>query len=709
MSNRVALDLKQFKHIKSDGKSTTLQHKDGHILTIAHKALTPDNQKQLNALSKIAPSAMTSTQADEASKQKMAHGGGIESTINNLGSKANTIMGVEGQNAVPKDKQAPDESNNGTDVRTQDQKDKAKTFEQTGELPEWKPGMAKGGTVCKHCGGGVKMYADPTEEVSSKDSAPTKQDFEKANLLKDIDLNSIKSMVQQRNDSPIPKAPISSASQPAPFSDESLAEGVKSLSTIQKPDAGLAGMISPNIMSSKMPQEAPAAPATPAPAAPAPATSMLTPEEQAQQRMLSGEQRIAQPSNDISGRMQDTESVLEKGYQNRLAGIGAEAAAKGDLGVEQAKLLNHQVEAENKARTSYQNTFNELEQERQAHMADIKEGHIDPNQYWTGDKNGNGSHSRVATAIGMIIAGFNPTDRPNAAIDLLKFNMEQNLNSQKANLDSENNLLNANLRQFGNLKDATDMTRVMLSDVTQHELLKAAATAQTPMAKAAALEAAGKLQVEMAPVFQQFALRKAMMGLAKQGPENETSLNNMLGYMRVMNPEMAKEMEGRYVPGVGLASVPVPQEVRSEIAGKQEFDTMSKQYLNFVKQHSNNWANLNPVERAKISNQGATMAADLQGAYRRASKGGTFKEGEQEFIEQLIPSKPDQFGSTFRTLPKIEQIIHNNQTGFDVLRRSYGLPTPKAQATDTQSAESTVTGKDGRQYKRVGNYMVPVK
>jgi hypothetical protein len=46
MSN-IKLDLSRVKHVKSDGNSTTLQHKDGHLITLVHKRLSPDNQKQL--------------------------------------------------------------------------------------------------------------------------------------------------------------------------------------------------------------------------------------------------------------------------------------------------------------------------------------------------------------------------------------------------------------------------------------------------------------------------------------------------------------------------------------------------------------------------------------------------------------------------------------------------------------------------------------
>lgn len=50
--SRIKLDLNSFKHIGSDKHSTTLEHKDGHRLTLAHNALSHESKSQLEALRK---------------------------------------------------------------------------------------------------------------------------------------------------------------------------------------------------------------------------------------------------------------------------------------------------------------------------------------------------------------------------------------------------------------------------------------------------------------------------------------------------------------------------------------------------------------------------------------------------------------------------------------------------------------------------------
>jgi len=66
----LGLDPRQYKYLKSDEKSTTLQHKKGHTVTIAHDVLSPKNQAILKALA--------ATNSNESTEQhKMAAGGKV--------------------------------------------------------------------------------------------------------------------------------------------------------------------------------------------------------------------------------------------------------------------------------------------------------------------------------------------------------------------------------------------------------------------------------------------------------------------------------------------------------------------------------------------------------------------------------------------------------------------------------------------------------
>lgn len=51
-AGNIKLNLKEFKHVSSDKDSTTLKHKKGHKLVLAHNSLSPESQEQLKALAK---------------------------------------------------------------------------------------------------------------------------------------------------------------------------------------------------------------------------------------------------------------------------------------------------------------------------------------------------------------------------------------------------------------------------------------------------------------------------------------------------------------------------------------------------------------------------------------------------------------------------------------------------------------------------------
>lgn len=82
---KIKLDFKHFKHIKSDKDTTTLQHKDGHMITLAHNSLPKESQEQLSALAKLAKMDQTPEDTAEMRSQKMARGGEAEEGMSEQG------------------------------------------------------------------------------------------------------------------------------------------------------------------------------------------------------------------------------------------------------------------------------------------------------------------------------------------------------------------------------------------------------------------------------------------------------------------------------------------------------------------------------------------------------------------------------------------------------------------------------------------------
>lgn len=704
------LDLKKFQHIKSDDKSTTLRHKDGHVLTIAHKSLSPEFQKQLSALAKNSKPKMAfggtfaevDAQKDQTPKTPDYHDKAPAQSSSQPSSPSEPVQAEEdkGYTDYPTHLQ---EAKGGQVPRYEDGGiiDSAKKFlapdyyaaekikqTQENETPAQHPIYEStmtdpsAGKKAYHQnryaeGGDVEKAEDQPDPNQVRSENPNYQPpFEKVEVAQpEVKpnpyaemYNNIYSQVKSTN----PGLPDDAARQQALNVVESQQSADKSNVKIASEDAQDKQNL---VMQENQRRQQIGLEPIPMPASAPLPSNQVAQEQPMAQKAEAVPQQSAQSIDAAASR--SPESMLEQGYQSQVQGANKQAEALGTLGKEQADLLNTNLQAQEEAKNAFKNSYQELDNERQAHIADIRNGHIDPNNYWKGTYNPatgkyEGGHSKIMTAIGMIIAGFNPAGHPNGAMDFLKFQMGQNMEAQKANLNSNQNLLSANLHQFGNIKDATDMTRLMQNDIIIHQLQKAAANTQSSMGKAQALQTIGKLQMDSAPLFQNFAMRRAMMNMSQNGA-SPNAIDHMLGYMRVVNPEMAKEMESRYVPGVGLANVPVPEKVRGDMIAKEQFQKALNDMQMFAQKHS---GSLNPATIA----EGKTMAANVQNLYRQGINGGVFKQGEQSFINGIIDADPTKFFNSIRVMPKLNEAQRENSASLNILKRNYGLPSPQQQA-----------------------------
>lgn len=741
--NRLGIDLSKFKHLKSDAKSTTLQHKDGHTMTLAHNVLSKPNQEALKALANVGAEARTESQRQEAEDQAKHPYGRV------------IVKEAEGGQVAPADeekaKAVSDYARGEAAPQAQAPQQRAPAVRPTQQSAmgddSWpSPSQTSVGQAMQHkAEGGEVENNNKIRELNGKADQPVAND--KIQEAAPLDIGRVKDIIPKQEPKPeVPKERVETqklynsmiSGMTAPNIGSLLGTGAPTPMGPGFEDADDAPSFfqqrmfghngePPQSFDAKVWQQAEQQQQKQAvdssnasqqkaqqlqadnevrsraglPPLPVPGLNEPTgvPADQQPQATEAQPASMAPKIDPAEAALQGTENMITSGYQQKATGINQAAQAAGALGEQQAQVQQQQIDAQQAAQTAYKQHYDMLEAERQNHIQDIQKGYIDPEQYWTGVKDpitGKmvGGHSKLLSAIGMIISGFGggmSGHGGNAALDVMKYQMNQNLEAQKANLGSKQNLLSANMRQFGNLKDATDMTRIMQSDIVVAELAQAAAKAQNPMAKAAAMQAIGQLKMETAPIMQQFAMRRAMISMASNGSTDPNTIEHMLGYMRVVNPEMAKEMQTRYVPGMGLATTPVPQEVRSQLVGKQQFGAALEDLKKFAVQHSGSMSPSAILE-------GQTKAANVQNMYREAMNGGVFKKGEQEFIGSIIDSDPTKFFNKIRVLPKLVEAGRENQMSLNILKKGYGLP-----AAAPMQQEPQIKTVNGVKYMRGPN------
>lgn len=349
-----------------------------------------------------------------------------------------------------------------------------------------------------------------------------------------------------------------------------------------------------------------------------------------------------------------------------IAGETAKAKALGNTGAQQAK----EYEAANKvlatAQTAYQGTVKKLSEEGDKIWQEMQDpkSNIDPDHFWT-------NHSKVSAAIGMILGGLGSglTGGENPAAKYIQHQMDMDLEAQKANIGKKKSLLDYNLSRFGNERDALAATRVMQNDILANQLNKVAGTNASDLAKANAQIASVHYKQENAKLIHQIAVNQALMTLNKGGTD---SIEGTLQYLRVNNPDKAKEIEARYVPGVGLGSVTIPEKVREQIVGRHELDRKIADLREFAKKHEGT-----VIDRSVVTT-GQAMAQEAKDAYRRANGEGVPRAGEMAVIDSLIDADPTKFEARLRTLPKYNVVQKSNRISLNGLLKTYGLPEQSA-------------------------------
>lgn len=455
MAKDIKFDLKRFKHIKSDDKSTTLQHPEGHTITLAHSALSKDAQAQLKALA-----AGTKDQTD---KRKMYASGSKEGPVS-------------------EDDSSPKVADIFKAFKPGDSEDTAYKTENPDFVP---PKMSE---------------EDPQTSIEAPKMAADSP----------IDMSQ-----GIKVDDPNDERPFWLRQAHAQVADPT-----------QLPYDQMQQRLA------EQQQQAP--PPTPA--------------QQPQQPGLGGvadEVATAQ-------QQQPQQPLPQSPYDQILSGKSDLARAEMAQAADVQKEKIEQARAKQEAINLYESKYKAIDDEHKELMEEVKSGQVDPNKFWD-------NHSRIANAIGILVAGFNPTSSPNAAIQFLQKQMDMDLQAQTKNLDSKNNLVAMNMKRFQSLQDATLATRAMQNDLMALKLEQAAAKSTNPIIQAKLKQDVGAFRITAQQQMQELAakqLKADMVRLAAGARNNPKQAESLLATMDIVDPERSKALRSTLVPGVGFANTP---------------------------------------------------------------------------------------------------------------------------------------------------------
>jgi hypothetical protein len=355
--------------------------------------------------------------------------------------------------------------------------------------------------------------------------------------------------------------------------------------------------------------------------------------------------------------------AMKKGISEQEKGLTGQAKVMGQIGETQAELLRKQNEDMLEKQQEFTKSTADLNERIKSTNEELAAAKIDPNKY-LGDLSTVG---KISTTIGLILGGIGggmqKTGR-NVAMDVLNQNIDRDIQAQKANLDSKNTLLSGYYKELGNMRDAYNMTKATMLEQTANELKAVALDKQGTIEGYRAQQAIGAIKFQTAELVGKTAANKAFAATpSAQTPEAQ------LERVRQINPEQAKALEARLVPGVGFAAVPVPDTARQKMAARQSLNETLNKLQKFAKQNEGSLS-------AEKNAEGESLAKQAWDSYRLANEMGAFTGDEKQFVEDIVGGSPTKFFANFRTLPKYKAAQSQNQSILNNMYKSYGL-TPK--------------------------------
>jgi hypothetical protein len=312
---------------------------------------------------------------------------------------------------------------------------------------------------------------------------------------------------------------------------------------------------------------------------------------------------------------QSYQNAYQAGLNEQKQGIQQEANALTQQGKEQEQLYGNAAQQQQAHLQDYQNHYKALEEERGKFLNDLENQHIDPQRFIKNMSVG----GKIMTALGLVLsgAGSGLAHQENLANKFLNQQIDNDIQAQRSEMDKKNNMLHHNMEQFHNLRDATDMTRVMMTDMISNQLKQSAAKAMSPLAKSRALQLAGQLDMQAAPVLSQIAMRKSMTDSMQSGRMDPSMT------IRMMVPE--NQQQAAYKE-LGEAQ----EQVKGRDAALQAFDELNK--VNTIGGRITS-----PVQTPK---QAAALRNNLSVQLARAAA-GRVNEYEFEAAKQLFPAPGD--------------------------------------------------------------------
>jgi hypothetical protein len=319
------------------------------------------------------------------------------------------------------------------------------------------------------------------------------------------------------------------------------------------------------------------------------------------------------PQNQPQGQYQNLYPSMSKAYEAQKGAIYGMGEIGRKQGEEEAGIWQG-VQQENTQKPSIEDIQNNWNQSHLEAQKAFAEKRLDPNRYF----HEMSTAGKISTSIGLILGGMGAglTHGPNMAMQIMNNAIDRDIEAQKNDQAKAHTLWSMNRAKYQDDMAATIASKSQMLNAAKFKLLESAANAKSGMAKYQA-------QLQAAGIDQQQAQFGAMMGLnaglhlrAGTGTEEEFNQNMMAASQ--FAPEMQKDAQAKYIPGVGVAKIPVTEDNRKGLLKLSQYENLLLEADKFQKEMGGEPA-ISPQNRGRakvLANSLVLMGNDVTGLNR---------------------------------------------------------------------------------------------
>lgn len=311
------------------------------------------------------------------------------------------------------------------------------------------------------------------------------------------------------------------------------------------------------------------------------------------------------------------------------------------------------------------------------YMKSLQDQKIDPNRLWNNMSTGN----RVMAGIGMLLSGIGGglAHQDNLALKSIDSAINNDIEAQKNNRSNTMSLWQMNRQRMGDDLQANLATKNQLITAAQYQAMKAGNSFKTASSQANLTALMGQAEQEKAKnravLTALSPTQESTGGLPANSEAAAVNHINSLQRVQGMDPRIAvaaKDLQSKYVPGVGMASKAVTPADMTFFKDQDDLMQSIRMLKNFGAQHGGVLGSIDPAQTAI----GKSLQEDAALKMQKVRYGmQRFSPDLSEKMETMIPdlTKMDIFQSKAKTLDsmlntlgqsKANAIRHLNITPF---------------------------------------------